>query len=67
MAHLNIITLLKNIKCLIKIDYPISGPFESNGLVKITKNNSEKKYILDITFSDTGLNTSVKPIIIYMV
>ncbi len=60
MTFLNKTTLIKNIKCLIKIDYQISEPFESNGLVKITKNQTEKKYILEITFSETGLNTSVR-------
>ena len=60
MAYQNKTTILHEIKCS-KIKYlNHSEIFEGIGFTKVTRNDAEKKYLLEIKIPDTGFEISVK-------
>ena len=64
MAYLNKTVVLKGINCSkIKIEKH-SGIFESTGFVKIMRNGSEKKYTLEIKFTETEFKANVNCILL---
>ena len=57
MAFLDETTILKEIKCeIINVD----NDKESSGLLTLRRNDSEKKYLIELTFLNTGLQSKVK-------
>jgi hypothetical protein len=62
MSFIDRTTVLKELKCdIINID---NGK-ESSGLAKLTRINSEKMYLIELTFLDTGFHLKVKFSLIY--
>jgi hypothetical protein len=61
MAYLNKTTILKKINCL---SININKQNGSNGFIRLTRVNSEKKYFVELTFLNAELDSKVKKFIV---